>query len=313
MQFSSKRLRFISRRELALIAVLVVFSVVFSVLQPAFLSASNLFVLFRQMGVVGVLSVGMCLVLISGEIDLSFVSIMVFCAYVAGNFGPMIGWPPAVLVAVAFGAGWGFINGSISVRLGVPSFLVTLATAISIEGITRTWCKNLPVPMRSDIFLDIFGGEIGPFPVIGLWLILTLIVGWFVLHRFKFGRMIYATGGGATVAELSGINTGRVKILTLVIMGFIAALASFLAVGRSGYVTPEMGAGILLTVIAAPIIGGTKLGGGVGTIRGAFLGALLMALLNNGLFIMGVPPMNQMIVRGLVILVALYFGRPRRS
>jgi len=200
----------------------------------------------------------------------------------------------------------GLANGLLTTRLRVPSFLITLGMAGIVGGLAR-WITSLqPVPVLDDNYTFIFGsGNIGPFPTLFIWTIAALLVAHVVYRKTTFGRQVLATGGNRTAARYSGINTARIRVASLVICSFTAALAGLLYVGRIHSARYTLGETDLLTVIAAAVIGGTSMAGGRGSIIGALLGSLVMGVLNNGLILMGFSVTEQQIARGVIIIVAV--------
>jgi ribose transport system permease protein len=217
-------------------------------------------------------------------------------------------WPVwlAVPGGLAVGALVGVFNGLFVTRLRLPSFLVTLATLGLVSGIARTITNLQSVPISHDGFNGFFGGgELFGMPSLVLWSVGSVAVGHFVLRETRVGAHILAIGDSASAARVSGIKVERNRLLVMVLSSVCAALAGILYAGRLQGATYTLGETDLMTVIAAAIIGGTRLNGGVGTVMGALLGSLTMAMLNNGLILMGLTVAQQMIVRGFIILLAV--------
>ncbi|SFR64716.1 ABC transporter permease [Halogeometricum limi] len=292
--------------ELVLLTLaIVLLGAFFSVLSPVFFSVGNFVNIVRQTALVIVLGLGMTYVIISAEIDVSIGGVMALSAVPAAiainAYGPLVG----VLVGLAVGVVFGFFNGLITVRFGIPSFIVTIGTLGIARGGAFIVSQQEPVIVRNDVFSAVFGGTVGPVPTIIVWALGLSVLAGIALWKTRFGRHVYATGDSEQAARYSGIDTDRVKILTLTLSGLAAAMAGLLFVGRLGVARPGMGSGIELAVIAAVIIGGTSLFGGRGTIVGTILGALLISVIDNGLTLLGYGSSWQQLIRGIVIIVAV--------
>ena len=280
-----------------------------------FLSSTNLLNIVQQTAPVTVMAVGMVFVLTAGEIDLSIGSVVAISALIAATVMREHAWPLAVLAGMAAGAGIGILNGALVAYARLPSFLVTLATMGLLAGVAR-WLTNLQsVPITQDLFNNLFGaGKLFGVPSLVFWTLAIVGVGHFVHRETRFGAHVHATGDNARASRAIGITIERVRMAVLVISSMSAALAGLLYAGRLHGARYTLGETDLLTVIAAVIVGGTRLSGGIGTITGALIGSLLMGMLNNGLILMGLSVSEQMMVRGLIILaaVALTLREPNR-
>ena len=215
----------------------------------------------------------------------------------------------------AAGLAIGIINGAIVAYGRLPSFLVTLATLGLLAGVAR-WLTNLQsVPIVNDTFVALFGGgAVLGIPSLIVWSLLATLVGHFVYMETRFGAHVHAAGDNARAARATGIKVDRLRFAVLVLSAGCAALAGLLYAGRLQGARYTLGETDLLTVIAAVIVGGTRLNGGIGSVPGALVGSLLMGMLNNGLILMGLSVSEQMMVRGLIILsaVALTLREPNR-
>ena len=286
--------------------------VVFAIASPVFLTPENFANIGRQTTLVSIMAVGMSLVIISGEFDLSVGSVMALAGVVAAlamqRFGDV--WLVGAVVALATGAAFGLINGLLTTVLSIPSFLVTLGSLSIARGLALLATGTRPVNILDESYYAIFGeGQLFGIPVPIIWTIVVAIAGIVLLHYSTFGRQIFATGGNTTAARYTGIDTRRVKTLCLIIAGTLAGLAALVLTARSHAARPDAGAGIELDVIAAVILGGAALAGGRGTIIGALIGSLMIGVLNNGLNLVGVDPSLQLAVKGLIIWFAVALGR----
>lgn len=289
---------------LGFVSILLFFAIVLR--NDGFLTTENLLNIVVQSAPVTIMTIGMVFVLSSGEIDLSVgstVALSALCTALLLRHNSL--WV-AVPGGLAVGALVGLFNGVFITTLRLPSFLVTLATLGLVSGIARTITNLQSVPISNDSFNAFFGGgELWGIPSLVLWTVGAVAVGHFVLRETRFGAHILAIGDSASAARVSGIKVERNRLLVMVLSGAGAALAGILYGGRLQGATYTLGETDLMTVIAAAIIGGTRLNGGVGTVMGALLGSLTMGMLNNGLILMGLTVAQQMIVRGFIILLAV--------
>lgn len=287
------------------LAILVFFAVTLS--DRGFLTADNFANIARQTAMVSIMAFGMTFVLASGEIDLSIGAIVGLTSLVvAVLLREHIAAPLAVAGALAVGLVVGLVNGLLTTKVRIPSFLVTLGMMSIVTGIARVLTDLEAVPVTDDGFAWLFGsGSVGPIPVLLIWTAVAMVVFHVILRRTPFGRQVLATGGNRTAARFSGIKTDRIKIAALMISAGTAAVAGMLYAGRLQGARYTLGETDLMTVIAATVIGGTSLFGGRGSIVGALVGSLLMGMLNNGLLLMGLSVSEQLIARGVIIILAV--------
>jgi ribose transport system permease protein len=271
-----------------------------------FLSVLNIMNIFRQTAMISVMAVGFTFVLASGEIDLSIGSTVALASLIGAVILRQYGMTLAVLLALGVGAFVGFLNGVFTVKLNMPSFLVTIAMMSVVQGFAR-WITHLAaIPVTDQRFAFVFGnGNVGPVSTLFIWTIVVVFIGHLVISKTSFGRKVLAAGGNKTAAIFSGINVGNVKWLLFIIMGILAALAGLLYTGRMLAGRYDFGQSDLLTVIAAVIIGGNSISGGKGTVIGALVGSVILGMINNGLILFGLSLDQQIIFRGVIILVAV--------
>ena len=271
-----------------------------------FATPSNLLNIVQQTAPVTVMAVGAVFVLTAGEIDLSIGSIVAVAALVAAMALREGAWPVGVFAGLAAGLAIGALNGALVAYARLPSFLVTLATMGVFAGIARRLTDLKSVPIENDIFNRFFGsGSLFGVPSLFWWTLAATAIGYYGLAETRFGAHTLATGDNPRAARATGIEVPRLRFVVMTISGGLAALAGLLYAGRLNGARYTLGEGDLLTVIAAVIVGGTRLNGGEGSILGALIGSWLMGMLNNGLILMGYDPSDQMIARGLIILVAV--------
>lgn len=294
---------------LAFIGVFIYFSA--TLFDEGFLTSGNLFNIVRQTATISLMGLAMTFVISTGEIDLSVGSIAALSSLtgalaVQSGFGIIGG----LIAGVSTGLAIGLVNGLLVTKAAIPSFLVTLGTMGAVKGLAMWVTDTAPVPIINSNFNFIFGsGDIGPIPILLLWTVVFTIIAHVLLRKTSFGRQTLATGGNENAARFSGVKTSRIKLLVFLGTGFMAGLAGLLYAGRMNAGRFSFGEGDELSVIAAVILGGTSLFGGVGTIIGTVVGALMIGTINNGLIIMGLDVSQQMMIKGLIIILAVMFGK----
>ncbi|MGN7456523.1 ABC transporter permease [Paenibacillus pasadenensis] len=294
---------------IAFIGVLIYFSV--TLYSDGFLTTGNLLNIVRQTATISLMGLAMTFVISTGEIDLSVGSIAALSSLtgalaVSHGFGVIGG----LVAGLGTGVLVGLVNGMLVTKAAIPSFLVTLGTMGAVKGVAMWVTDTAPVPIVSDTFNFIFGaGDIGPIPVLLIWTLVFTIIAHVILRKTSFGRQTLATGGNETAARFSGVKTMRIKLLVFLGTGLMAGLAGLLYAGRMNAGRFSFGEGDELSVIAAVILGGTSLFGGVGTIIGTVVGAIMIGTINNGLIIMGLDVSQQMMIKGLIIILAVMFGK----
>ncbi len=292
------------------VVIFVVFALTLN--QKGFLNPNNLLNIVRQTAMIAVMAIAMTFVLSAGEIDLSVGAVAglatVTVAMAIAVAGPLAG----VLAGLATGIAVGMFNGWLTTRIGIPSFLTTLAMMGIAKGVAMWISDTAAVPILSPGYSWLFGGgNIGPIPVLLFWMVILGGIGQIVLRRSSFGRRVLATGGGETAARYSGIDTANIKFKVLVISSTAAALAGMLYAGRLQSGRFQLGEGDELSVIAAAVLGGTSLFGGKGTVIGTIVGALMIGLINNGLILMGLEFSQQLIARGAIIIFAVALSQKK--
>jgi ribose transport system permease protein len=285
----------------------VVVFVFFGVTQPAsFLSIPNLTNILVQAAPIMVLAVGLVFVLSAGEIDLSIGSVVALSALSAALVLQNTGsWPLAALAALGVGLAVGLLNGVFVAAVRLPSFLVTLATMGLVAGLARELTDLQSVPVTDSTFISIFGAKWFGLPATVWWAALVVIVGGVALRQSRYGAHVLAVGNNASAARVSGIKVDRVRMAVLVGSAMAASVAGLLYSARLQGARYTLGEADLMTAIAAVIVGGTSLFGGKGTVVGAVVGSLLMAMLNNGLILAGLSVSQQMVARAVIILIAV--------
>ncbi|MGV8988836.1 MAG: ABC transporter permease [Cypionkella sp.] len=306
---------------------LILLMAVFAIAEPRFMSQVNLFNIARQVSVTGLLAIGMTFVILTAGIDLSIGSLLAFAGLVAaavakgglsdrftvGDNTIGYGWPLAALAAIVIGMAGGFIQGLAITKLKVPPFVVTLGGMSVFRGAALLFAAGGPISGFEPGFSWWGQGKIGPVPVPVILFLICAITAHIVLRYARFGRRVYAVGGNPEAARLSGLNVNRIICSVYVIMGFFAGLCAFVLSARLNSAEAVAGTGYELTVIASVVIGGTSLFGGVGTIFGTVIGALLIGVLLNGLVILNVSSYIQQIIIGVIIVLAVSFDTFAKS
>ena len=271
-----------------------------------FLTSSNLLNIAKQTAPISIMAVAVVFVLSAGEIDLSIGSVVALSSLVAAVVLRDVGLIPAIAAGLGTGVAVGLVNGLFTTLLRLPSFLVTLATMGLVSGLARSITDLESVAVTNLTFADVVGsGDVGPIPSLILWTLGAVAVGHFVYRHRRFGAHVLATGDNAAAARVTGIRVERVKLAVLVMSATAAALAGLLYAGRLQGANYNLGSSDLLLVIAAVVIGGTRLFGGSGSVIGALVGSLIMGLLNNGLILSGLTTSEQLIAQGVLLLLAI--------
>lgn len=289
---------------ISFITVLVVFSIILR--DKGFLSYGNIMNILRQTAMISVAAVGMTFAISAGLIDLSTGSVVAMSALTTALMLRVTGWVPAVICGLLVGFVSGFLNGIVVAKVRIPAFLVTLGTSSVFAGIARTLTNLEAVPIINAKFNFIFGsGDIGPISTLFLWTIVVMILGHILYRKTPFGRAVLAVGGNESTARYSGIKVDQIKIWAMTLCGVASAFAGILYAGRLNGARYTLGENDNMSVIAAVVIGGTSFSGGKGTIVGTIIGSIVIGMLNNGLLLMGLSVSEQMMARGLIIILAV--------
>jgi rhamnose transport system permease protein len=297
------------RHESVLLVILIASLAVLALQSEQFLTTDNLLNQGRLMAEVGLVALPMTFIIVTGGIDLSVGSMLGLSAIVLGYSWKNLGLPleAAILVAILTGTAAGFVNGWFITRIRVPPLIMTLASLALYRGFAEGISQARSVRGYPDWFFWFGQGDLLGVPV-QLWVLLVaFLVCWVVLARTTFGRALYAIGHNETAARFSGIPVGRCKLVAYTLSGFMCGLAGFIFVSRVSTTRSDMGTGLELDVIAAVVLGGTSIFGGVGTIAGTAIGLILIQLLKNGLALTGVKGDATIIVIGTVLILSILF------
>lgn len=299
-------------RKYVPILALVILCVFFSLMQSKFLTFSNAMIVLQQTVVLLAAALGMTFVIVGGSIDLSVGSILAMSALATAMASGALGLF-AFIPGLVIGVICGLINGLIFVKGKVPSFMATIGTMTTLRGIVLLFTKGAPVEINSDAFLDLFTGKVFGIPNAALLVLFAVIVAYVLYTKTVFGREVRAIGGGEKVARLSGLKIDMVKIEMFVILGLLCGVAGMLQAARVMAATAQLGIGFELDVIASVVLGGTPLTGGIGSIQGTVLGTFIISVLSNGMNMLGVDPYFQQIVKGIVMILAVFITIDRKK
>ncbi|RKX45565.1 MAG: ABC transporter permease [Thermotogae bacterium] len=308
LQKKRTRIGIFKFRESILTIVIIGLGGVLSLLTPYFLTSSNISAVLIGLSAEGLVTIGMVMVMIAGEIDLSVGGIMALSSVVAGALflsGVNI-WLSAV-VGFVLGALSGFVNGWLVGTRKINSFIITLAMMGMTRGIAYILTQGSPLAIGGvpKLFESFGGGDILGIPIFALIFLSCAVVGEFCLRKVKPFREFYFVGSNVTSARLTGIDVGKTKMRVFILSAMLASLAGILTLSRFLVATPITGTGVELRAIAAAVIGGTSFSGGEGTILGAVLGVLIVNLINNALILLNVSVYWQSFVNGLLLLVVV--------
>ena len=288
--------------------VLCIFLTVNPVTNASFATPKNIFNVLRQISTNLYLACGMTMVIILGGIDLSVGSVIALSGCISAGMVSRLGLPiPAALaIGVLIGMVIGMFNGLIICKTTIPPFIVTLATMNIAKGFAYVYTGGSPVRVVTKAWQFVGAGYIGPFPTPVVILVVVLIISGIIMNKTKIGRHIYAVGGNSQAAEFSGISVAKVKFFVHTLSGIMAGLSGVVLASRMYSGQPKAGDGAEMDAIAAVVVGGTSMAGGSGKIGGTIIGALIIGVLNNGLNLLNVNSFWQYVVKGTVILLAVF-------
>lgn len=305
----------LAQKEIGAVLPLCLLLLCVLIVNPAFFSSGNIFDVLRTTAFAFFLAVPVTFLMAAGGMDLSIGAVVSIGGVIVGT-AMRAGLPifVSILLALLGGAAVGFVNGISIVKFRLPAFIITLATQYCVNGINSVWTNgksitNLPAQFKVLGQYRLFGAV--PIPI--LYALVFGVVGYIVLNKTKAGRSVLAVGGNASSAYLAGINVTATQISIYVLTAAIAALTGVIYAARFGAVQTSIGSGIELTTIAAVIIGGTSMAGGVATMVGSLLGCILISTISNALVLMGVSVYWQNFIFGLILIAALYIDRYRQK
>ena len=285
---------------------LILMCIVLTIASDKFLTLTNLMTIIKQISIQSIVAIGMTMIIISGNIDLSVGSLValcsVSCAMLMNKGLPTI---IAVLAAVIIGAFVGFITGGVTAKLKLHSFLVTLALMTALRGLAQTLTNGRPVAGLPSSFGKVASATVGPVPLLVIYMIVLYAIFMYVMKYTAFGRSIYAVGSNQESARLSGINIEKVKTLVFILSGALCGIAGGLLTAKVRSGDPTCANAWEMDTIAGAIIGGTDMNGGEGKLGGTIIGLLFVGILANGMVLLGVSAYMQSVIKGLVIFMAV--------
>ena len=300
--------------EVILVAVLVIISAAISIGTPKFYSTQNILNILRDSSMAIIAGIGMTMLLITGEVDLSIGSLVAFVGVVTMDItNKTMNVPLGVLAGLGLGAAVGLINGLVRTKLKVSSLIGTIAMMMILRGGVYIYrIAAVQNYHNLNAFYGIGNGYLGFMPVPILIMIILYFVFLLVVNRTVMGRFLYATGGNYTAAKISGIKVDYLKIITFIMNSVLAAVSGIILVSRMNSGQPNAGVGFELSVIAGVILGGTSLGGGEGTLIGTLIGVLILRVINNGIIILRWNQDLQIVISGIVIIIAVFIDTKRK-
>jgi ribose transport system permease protein len=299
-------------RDLGILPVLILIVVMFSLATDTFMTTNNLVNIFRQASINIVLAVGMTLVILTGGIDLSVGSILATTAVIGvmTSLNPGLQWG-TLLFPLLIGLAVGLINGVLVAYVKLPPFIATMGTMTTFRGASYLIPDGTTIINNDLNFAWIGNDYLGPIPWLVVIALVVVALTWFLLRKTVLGVRIYAVGGNPQAARLTGIKVGFVLVFVYAASGLLCGLAGVMTSSRLYSASGLLGNGYELDAVAAAILGGTSPNGGIGSVAGTLVGALIMAVLNNGLTLMNVSSFWQMVIRGIVIILAVIIDKFR--
>lgn len=288
-----------------------------------FLDVRNMMNVLRAVSENGIIAIGMTMIILLGDIDLSVGSVVGLVS--TGSAALMVkngfGFVPTIIASLAIGLLYGLFNGFVVTRMRIQAFIVTLASMNIARGLARFWSGGIGIPLSYGEgagfappqfeWLCMRVGDTVPMPAIVF--IVLLIIFWIVMSKTRFGRQIYAIGGNSTAAHLSGINVKKIKTIAFMLCGMLSAVAGMLHSAQISQGGPNEGIGYELNAVAAVAIGGTSMSGGKGTMIGTLVGALIMGMLDNVMGLKGINSNLQLVVKGFLIIIAVFAQATRKE
>ncbi|HCB47973.1 MAG TPA: ribose ABC transporter permease [Chloroflexi bacterium] len=294
-------------RRYSVLLILLGIGLVFTLGSDRFLTPSNLMNIAVQTSIIAIIAIGMTFVILTAGIDLSVGSVVALCGALAAGLAVRqeLGTFTGIGLALLAGAAVGVINGLLVVRGKMPPFVATLSTLAIARGLTLVYTEGRPISGIDERFTFLGSGEILGIATPVIILAIVFVIAYIVLRSTRFGNYVYATGGNEEVSRLAGVRTSIITLSVYIISGFLAALGGVLLVARLWSAQPNAAVGLELDAIAAPVLGGVSLFGGVGNVTGALVGAFILGILSNGLNLMGVPSFWQQVIKGVVLILAV--------
>ena len=302
------------KRNIGTILGLLILIVIVSFATPKFLTSSNMLNLFKANSVNAIISCGMLMAILMGEIDISVGSTVGLSAVIAASTLTKLGFPIPVVVVLTILTGGlvGLVNGFSISYLQVPAFVATLATQCIGRGLTEIITGGITIRIRNDVYTSLGNSTIGTVSITIIYAAIILILTWFLLNRTRFGYYVYALGGNKLAAQYSGVKVKFYNMFPYVLIGLFSGLGGMIWSARLGSAAAMLGSGFEMDAIAAVVIGGTSMSGGVGTVGGTLIGVLIIGVITNGLNLMGINAFWQDVLKGVIIMAAVIFDVMRK-
>ena len=294
-------------RRFSVFLILLAICLIFALGSPDFLTPSNLLNVALQTSILAIVAIGMTFTILTAGIDLSVGSMMALGGALAAGLAVQQGWGTygGIGVALLVGLILGGVNGLLIIRGGMPPFVATLAMMAVARGLTLVFTEGRPIAGLAESFIFWGTGQVLGIPVPVILMVALALVAYVVLRQTRFGLYVYSTGGNEETTRLAGVNPNWIKLAVYVISGFTATVGGILLTARLWSAQPNAAVGWELDAIAAPVLGGVSLFGGVGGIGGTIVGAFIIGVLSNGLNLMGVPSYYQQVIKGAVFILAV--------
>lgn len=305
-QSSNPIVKFLAE-NMGILGALVIIGIIVSVLSPVFLTLDNALSVGRQISTNAVLALGMALVIITGGIDLSVGAVVALtgtlCVGFINDGMPVV---LAFVVCIGIGVMVGLVNGVVVAKTRMAPFIVTMATMNIARGIAYLYSGGLPLRCAQEDFAVLGTGYLGPIPLPIIYLVVLTVIVWLLLSKSKFGTYVYALGGNREAARFSGIATAKIEIIVYTLSGFLSGFAGVVLASRMYSGQPSVQQGAEMDAIAACVLGGVSMTGGMGKIGGTIIGALIIGVISNGLNLLNVNSFVSNIVKGIIVLIAVY-------
>lgn len=294
------------------IVVFVLMLIAAGLLSNRFFSPDNITNILRQSVPLGIVSLGLLYVILTGGIDLSVGSIMALVSVVVALAIPDFGIAGAIAISLVVGTICGLISGSLVANFGIAPFIATLATMTIGRGMALIIAKGQPIFIDDQSFMDFGSSSVLGIPLLFLVLIVVTIAALFLNRKTIFGRLVIAVGSNETATRFSGINITAIKLAVYAISGFACAIAGIVSATRTGVGSPILAIGFELDAIAATVVGGASLAGGRGTVINTLIGALILSMISNLMNLMDIPGYHQQVVKGVIIVLAVLLESAKR-
>ncbi|NLG88624.1 MAG: ABC transporter permease [Clostridiaceae bacterium] len=303
------------KRNLGTIIGLILLCTIIAIATDKFLTGSNILNLFKSNAVNAIICCGMLMAILMGEIDISVGSTVGLSGVVGAYFITKLGLPVwlTVICCILVGAIIGLINGLSISYLKIPAFVATLATMSIGRGLTEVLTGGVTIRIRETGYTILGTKTIGSISIIIIYAVAALLLTWVLLNKTRFGYYVYAIGGNRTAAQYSGVNVKLYNMLPYIFIGMLCGMGGIIWSARLGSAAATLGKGFEMDAIAAVVIGGTSMSGGVGTVGGTFIGILIIGVLTNGLNLMGIDSFWQEVFKGIIILFAVIIDVIKKS